>query len=521
MFNNTINIKDQVESFTNSKREHFGLFGALFGGAISGGNTTDLSSSTKINKNFENNQKINRSMTVNSLTKIVNNVANDVVQQNIASAATAVGASNTLVLSNVQCKTVTIAGIRQSAQALNETRVKATQSNQSKISNEISTSIDKTIEKVGGTDLAALAADNTKQLNAFMNAVPGYDPNAATKLSSQCPDSKDSFISVGNTCKASSSYELNASVKQALDLDESFKIEDTDNVSNDISNKIAQTNSASCTAISSAGNTINLNNIACGDMNISDIDQSAAAKALVTCIFDQKNVSEVANKIMNKIAKKYNQVYDAAQKKAIANGATPTEMANLGNFLDTFAAAGMEKIAAAAGDLPAAEAAPPPPPPPAAPATDTVKNNSSGSNSGNAAGMNNGPSELPPPSSGSDPFFTDPNAAAKIAADKAKAKAVADTAAANALAIANKAAADATAVKAAADAVAIKTAADAKAAAAIITATQAKEVAVAQVKAAADAENLNTTLLYGGIGVLVFLGVIVAVIIILNKNKSE
>jgi hypothetical protein len=519
MFNNTINIKDHIEKFRNTKKEHFGLFGALFGGAISGGNTTDLSSSTKINKNFENNQKINRSMTVNSITKIVNNVANDVVQQNIASAATAVGASNTLVLSNVSCKNVNIAGVRQTAQALNDTRVKATQSNQSKIANEISTNIDKTIEKVGNTDLAALAAENTKKLNDFMNAVPGYDPDAATKLSSQCPNSSDSFISVGNTCKASSSYELNASVKEALDLDESFKIDDTDNVSNDISNKIAQTNSASCTAISTAGNVINLNNIACGDMNISDIDQSAAAKALVTCIFDQKNVSEVANKIMNKIAKKYNQVYDAAQKKAIANGATPTQMANLGNFLDTFAAAGMEKIAAAAGDLPAASAAPA-----AAPATDTVTNNTSGSNSGNAAGMNNGPSELPPPSSGSDPFFTDPNAAAKIAADKAIVKAAADAAAANARAIANKAAAEATAIKAAAEAAAIKAAADAKAAAVVIAASQAKAVAIAQAEALiiADAakENLNTILLYAGVplGVIIL---IVFVIWLIRKLKEE
>ena len=344
MFDNVINLNKYLKP---KIREDFGLIG-------SAGNDQSISDSTKVTKNFENNQKINRSMMVESITKLVNNVSSDVMQKNTAAATSAAGASNSLALSDIDCDVVSISGINQSAQATNITVVKASQSNTSKISNEISTSIDKTIEKVGGTDLAALQAENTKQLNDFMGAMPGYDPNKAQKLASQCPDDSGSLFSAGNKCDVSSSYELDASVKQSLDLDESFKINDQDDISNTIQTKLDQANFASCSAAASAENQIVLTKVKCKNMKISDIDQQAIAKLYMTCVFDQKNVSEIANKITNKIAKKYNQIYDAVAKKGEEKGqAWLDEKMKL---VDTFAAAGVEQIRAAAGDLPPASA---------------------------------------------------------------------------------------------------------------------------------------------------------------------
>ncbi len=371
MFDNVINLNKYIKP---KIRENFALVG--------GGNSTSISDSTKVTKNFENNQKINRSMMVESITKLVNNVSSDVVQKNSSTAASAAGASNTLWLSGVNCDDVVISGVRQGAEAQNTTLVKSSQSNMSKISNEISTSIDKTIEKVGGTDLAALQAENTKQLNEFMNAMPGYDPNKAQKLASQCPDDSGSLFSAGNSCKVNSSYELDASVKQALDLDESFKINDQDDISNEIKTKLEQANFASCQANASASNAIVLQDITCASMSaatkaqksqeaadkgetlsaskrgrleISDIEQQAVAKLYMTCIFDQQNVSEIANKITNKIAKKYNQIYDAVAKKGEEKGKDWLDQKM--KIVDALAAAGAEKIMAAAGDLPPASGA--------------------------------------------------------------------------------------------------------------------------------------------------------------------
>jgi hypothetical protein len=378
MFNTIINLKP----YKRKIKEDFGLFGNIFGGLVSGGDTTNIKDKTTVNKSFDNNQRINRSMAVESVTKLVNNVATDVIQKNSAEASSAAAASNVLWLQNVNCDDVVISGISQNATAISQVQVKTQQQNMSKIATEISTSIDKTIEKVGATDLAGLQAENSKMLDKYMNQMPGYDPNKAQEMASKCPKAGDSMISVGNTCNVSNEYELNASVRQALDLDESFKIKDEDNVSNDIKSKVEQSNFASCQATATANNAIILNDITCaatnamnkansidkaaaegktitpakrGRLEISDIEQKAMAQLYMTCIFDQKNVSEIANKIVNKISKKYSQVYDAVQKKAEKLG--PEYAKNAGDFLDVWSAAGMEKIAAAAGNLPPAKPA--------------------------------------------------------------------------------------------------------------------------------------------------------------------
>jgi hypothetical protein len=375
MFNTIINLKPYKRKI---KEDFLGL-----GNIVSGGDTTDIKDKTTVNKNFENNQRINRSMAVESVTKLVNNIATEVIQKNSAEASSAAAASNVIWLQNVNCDDVVISGISQNATAISQVQVKTQQQNMSKIATEISTSIDKVIEKVGATDLAGLEAENTKMLDNFMKAMPGYDPNKAQEMASQCPKAADSLISIGNTCNVSNEYELNASIKKALDLDESFKIKDEDNVSNDIKNKIEQSNFASCQSTATANNAIIIQDITCGAVNamskansrdkaaaekksltpkqrgkleISDIEQKAMAQLYMTCIFDQKNVSEIANKIVNKISKKYSQVYDAVKKKAEKKG--PEYARNAGNFLDVWSAAGMEKIAAAAGNLPPAKAAP-------------------------------------------------------------------------------------------------------------------------------------------------------------------
>jgi len=353
MFDNIINLNN----YFNIK-ENFAL--------VSGGNNTSINDSTKIKKSFETNDKIDKSMLVTSVTKLVNNVSSDVVQKNSSNAASAVGASNTVWISNIKCDNVTISGIKQKSQADNTTVVKASQTNQSKISNDISTSIDKTIEKVGGTDLAALEAENTKKLNEFMKAKPGYDPDKALKLTGACPGEGGGLFSVANDCKVDSSYELDATVKQALDLDESFKINDTDDISTEIKTKLEQSNFASCTANASASNQIVLQDISCDSMNainkskgkgsisLTDFEQEAIGKLYMTCVFDQTNVSDIANKMVTKIAKKYNQIYDAIEKKGAEKGQEWVDEKM--KLADLLAGAGAEKIIGAAGNLPPAAA---------------------------------------------------------------------------------------------------------------------------------------------------------------------
>jgi uncharacterized membrane protein YgcG len=341
---NTNNKRVKVDGFSNI--EEFFMIG--------GGNTTNITNTTNIKKTYENNQKINRSMQVESTNKLFNDVANDVVQSNLASSAAAAGALNSIDLHGVKCDNIKISNINQDASAVFTLISEQKQKQISTISSDIATSIDKKIEKAGGTDIGELQANNLKQMNDFMNATPGYDPDAAGRIAGGV-----SNIGFGNTTNVNNSYSLDANVKSALDLDESFKIKDDDEIKNTINNKISQTNIAKCQGSGSSANQVNLSDIACKNMELSDIKQKAATDVLVKCMFDQEAVSEITTKITNKISKQFNQIYDKVTDNIMAKYCPGQEKEAMQEYfskmakVDTIAGANSEVLAIAAGKLPA------------------------------------------------------------------------------------------------------------------------------------------------------------------------
>jgi hypothetical protein len=333
-----------------------------------------INNKSVIKRSFENNQNIDTSLAVTSLTKLTNNVVNDVVQNNSAIASSAVGALNSLWLSGVECETINLDGIKQSTEAENQSLMKITQSNVSKISTDISSSIDKNIQSTGGPVLNEYEAKSNDALNKFAAEIPNFDPAKAQSMvaaDEMCPASLLGTSSTECNGKVNSSFKLDESVRNYLKLDQSFKIEDNDNIDNEINNKISQANVANCKSQASSKNEIILNDIQCdvasaaakakragkktlnkdGSLTISNIEQNAVAKLYMTCIIDQKNSSDISTKILNKISKKYNQIYDAVAKKAQELG-DPDYYEKATKLIDTMSSAGMEQIHAAAGTLP-------------------------------------------------------------------------------------------------------------------------------------------------------------------------
>jgi hypothetical protein len=337
MFNSVINIKKIKESFADN-------------------NTINIGGKYVIKKTFENNQNIDISAAITSLTKLTNTVVNDVVQNNTAIASSAVGASNEIWLSGIECQKISISNVKQKSKAVNKSNINIIQSNTSKLTTEITNSIDKKIETSGKIDTNKLKANNTELLKKF-NLNP--DDIQSIKNDDKC---KMTLIHIGDCIETS--FELDTTLKETLKLDQSFKVTDTDNISNEIKNKISQTNFASCQANASASNQIILNDIQCdaanamskslnpaGEINISEIEQTAVAKLFMTCVLDQKNISEITTKIINKISKRYNQIYDAVAQKAQDLG-DPTYYEDATKVIDALAGAGLEHILASTGDLP-------------------------------------------------------------------------------------------------------------------------------------------------------------------------
>ena len=87
--------------------------------------------------------------------------------------------------------------------------------------------------------------------------------------------------------------------------------------------QLIKKNIASCTSKAISNNIISVNDLKCDVANISDIKQKALSKSIMQCSIDQKLVSEISNKIVNKIDKNFKRMYDAAKdddskKKIIA-----------------------------------------------------------------------------------------------------------------------------------------------------------------------------------------------------------
>jgi len=311
---NTINCNGQYyenfeESGNKKNYEHF------WGGG--GGNKTTVNDSKDISKKLELNTNINRSMVVKSAEKLINTVVNEVAQSNSADVENAVGASNAIALYGVECDVINISGINQSAEAQAATAAVIHQKIANSIETNITNSITKKITNSLPNDVADIQKKDNEMAKQFMDATPGLDPNAAKKL--LAGTAKGGF---GNKTKVNTSYKLEAELKKSLNLDESFKVEDNDEISNEIKNNISQKNLAKCSAAAASANNVTLADIKCKTANITDIKQKAIAVSTLSCAFNQEAVNKITTKVMNKLDKTFSKMYAAAKdddsKKRIA-----------------------------------------------------------------------------------------------------------------------------------------------------------------------------------------------------------
>lgn len=288
----------------NQLIEHFGLFGIP---GAAGGNKTDVKSQTEINKKAELNTDIDRSMVVKSAAKIVNNVVNEVAQKNTSSVTQALAAGNILGLYGVKCQNVNISDVRQDSGLSMTTATTQIQKQTNTINNSISNTIKKTITNSLPNDAAQLASANNKLLKNFMNSTPGIDPGKAAKIAGSI--NNEGF---GNTTNVEVKQKLDQELKKTFKLNDSFKVDDKDNLNNNVSNKINQENIASCGSSGSSINKLILADIQCANLNISNIKQVAMAKAVLNCVFDQTLTNNIANTVRNNIDKHFDRMYAGA-----------------------------------------------------------------------------------------------------------------------------------------------------------------------------------------------------------------
>jgi len=311
------------------------LGGAALGG-LSGGNTTNVSSSTDINKKMDLKTNVDRSFVVKSVQKLINNVVNEVAQKNRTDIQNSVASSNSMIFNNIDCDIVNYNDIDQTSVGASITSSTVHQKLKNTIKTDISNSITKKISNSLPNNLDSIQNKENEMMKQFMDATPGLDLNAAKNLLGGVSNS-----GFGNETNINTSYNLNAELKKTLNLDESFKVDDNDEIGNDIKNNISQDNIAKCSTSALAANNITFNDIKCKTANFSDIKQKAISESILSCTFNQEAVNNITTKIMNKLDKTFTKMYESAKDDDAKRKITALSLAlgesiqNAGNSIPT------------------------------------------------------------------------------------------------------------------------------------------------------------------------------------------
>ena len=316
---------------------------------------------------------------IDSINKIVSNVSNNVVQENIASSNISSGASNRMIFKDIGgCRNITFSNIKQTASS---TGISSTQSKQTSI-NTIATNITNDIYKDVNfsTETNYDELNSNKELDAFLDKnqdipkpICTKETNFETKKNLTGISTSLKLVGLNSTLgktrykaipKTESekcydvNFDVNEEIKKTFELDNSFKINEEENVENNISNSISQKNISSCIASSSADNYALYEKMYCegGDFNFNNNEQLAISSVVANCMFDQTNINQISTSIINKIKKKYDSVYDAIYNKANNSpGMSPNEANEYYDkytqLLDLLGAAEAEKYIAASNNI--------------------------------------------------------------------------------------------------------------------------------------------------------------------------
>ena len=301
------NIENFTDTNTNWMFNNKGLRRFDDNGILISDSNINSNNNNFLKQSYENNQYINQSTLDNSISKIFNNISNNVVQNNLSDASAAAGALNSISFNNINCKNVTISNFSQYANADSTIINHATQSAKSNISTNISNSIQKTIHDVASNNFGQYSDEN-KKAAADVASLFGFGNDTDSGITIA--------LSLGNSgLFPTPNNKLDSTIAKTLDLDNSITIKSENNIQNIVNNTISQSNIASCAATAAAANVININDIAClGDLTVTNGKQDAYAKSIASCTFNQKNSVTINNNIKTSISDGFNQVYDELLK---------------------------------------------------------------------------------------------------------------------------------------------------------------------------------------------------------------
>jgi hypothetical protein len=279
----SVSLAEQLSKLNSNVVENFG---------VSAGNSTKLTTSTKINDLKTIDKNIDQSKVISGLSKIISDVVNNVVSANTADLLRTIAASNKININSAKGTNFDLRNVTQTTTIDTTVQSEFAQSITTNIQNEIASKIKDTINNT--------TKEYSKNINKSVN-----DQNLSTTLGDTIGKVMDTVgeilsVSVGNSMEQTQTQDVNQEMKDLFSLNQSFNYQKTDDVKNAIENILSTDNLAKCAANSSAANEINLGSInMTGEITIDNIKQENVVKDVMNCAFNQTVLNDISTKVFN------------------------------------------------------------------------------------------------------------------------------------------------------------------------------------------------------------------------------
>jgi hypothetical protein len=270
---------------------------------ISIGNSKQLSDTKKVQDVKEVSKEIDQSKVINGITNMVSQAVNDVATKNSADLFRTIAVANKISVSGARGGSFTFSNIKQTVTADTQVKSEFVQSITSKIQNDMAAKLAEQIDMATKQlDSEITKLSESSKSGSSVEGMLGKLATAAASLGGSIVDGIKETLSVGigNSVKEKKEVDISQGLKDRFKLDQSFKYEKTDDVSNAVSNILKAENLSKCASESTVANTVDLSQIdVTGDITISNLEQNAVVKDVMNCAFNQTVLTEIATKMFN------------------------------------------------------------------------------------------------------------------------------------------------------------------------------------------------------------------------------
>ena len=289
-------IADALSQINNNNRiiETFG---------VNIGNSKELSDTKKVQDVKEVSKEIDQSKVISGITNMVSQAINDVATKNSADLLRTIAVANKISVSGARGGSFTFSNIKQTVTAETQVKAEFVQSITTKIQNDMAAKLAEQIDMATKQlDSEITKLSESSKSGSSVEGMLGKLAGAAASLGGSIVDGIKETLSVGigNSVEEKKEVDISQSLKDKFKLDQSFKYEKTDDVSNAVSNILKAENLSKCASESTVANTVDLSKIdVTGDITISNLEQNAVVKDVMNCAFNQTVLTEIATKMFN------------------------------------------------------------------------------------------------------------------------------------------------------------------------------------------------------------------------------